>query len=73
MVQILRPASDNLNINTVEALQKSSNIGSDTWYNVATGTSQVVPWGVLDWISKAYAWVIVTGVIVFLFIKYGLK
>ena len=65
--------SDNVNINTVEALQKSSSIGYDTWYNVATGTSQVVPWGVLDWISKAYAWVIVTGLVVFFSYKYGFR
>lgn len=44
-----------LNLNDTTFYKRVNNVGSTTYVNVADGTRQTVPWGVVDW------WNIVTG------------
>lgn len=46
---------DAFNINDTTFYKRVNNIGSTTYVNVTDGTSQTVPWGVLDW------WHVFTG------------
>ncbi len=40
-----------LNQNIARCIEHANNIGSTVTHNICNGTTQVVPWGSLDWLA----------------------
>jgi hypothetical protein len=42
-----------INQNIAQCIQHTNNFGSTVLHNICNGTTQVVPWGGVDWLALA--------------------
>lgn len=59
------------NLNIAECIKQTSNFGSTVVHNICNGTTQVVPWGGLDWLVMFGA-VLFISAFIFLIAGFGI-